>query len=50
MKDLKTRELYILYRALRDLKSFDTSTSSKISHNEVSSLTDKVDKELQIKY
>ena len=50
MKKLKYRELYILYRALRDLKTFDVSNSSKISNEEVGILMDKVNKELQIKY
>ena len=50
MKKLNARELYILYRGLRDLKTFDVSTSSKISNNEVGNLMDKVNEELQIKY
>jgi len=50
MKELKFRELYILYRALRDLKTFDVPTPGQITNDEASGLMDKVNEELQIKY
>ena len=50
MEELKFRELYILYRALRDLKTFDVPTPGQITNEEADNLMIKVDKELQIKY
>jgi len=50
MKDLTKRELIILFRGLRDLKTFDESTSYKFSNDEVNNLMDKVNKQIQIKH
>ena len=50
MEKLNARELYILYRGLRDLKTFEVATLSKISNVEVGKLMDKVNKELYKKH